>query len=490
MNRVARKTVALASMAMFMFGALLVAAPTDADISLSSELTTEEGATTALGGGDHFFVKFGTDAAFGIVWGTEETENNVYFVIVKARYLGVAQVYDADGNLLQDNYTVKVYTMYAVKLDSVVEFDDVDGNELLQYQRTYNELEGDFSNYSGPEPIMKKVDLQTAWNASDVAYVEDGDDRSWRFDLTATDLPYTMVSENATEGAGDGVLNNLTLSFNLEANMVQVDNASLPQWRITVTTGPLGAMTFVYPERIDDIQVVGKVIKYDVKWDQTIEGWDYDPANENPMLLMEMQNIVGNLIPPLMAKWMDARMLTYMNAVGVMACESTTGDLEVNESTGSLPAVKQLTATRLTFGSDWTKIGVLTWVDDAVVDGEPVYVKAQVMAGHRVLAFGEGQTRFEGFVALTGLTFPGGDLIVHDPTFSSEVLVDVSVEDGRDFPMLFVVLGAIVAIAALVIVAVLASSGDKNKPKQGTKNSYERSRGSQPGEWEKYYNRK
>jgi hypothetical protein len=155
MKQVSRRSITLASMAMFVFGALLAVAPADAEISLTDGLTTEAGATTALGGGDHFFVKFGTDAAFGIVWGTEDVPNNVYFVVVKARYLGVAQVYDADGNLLQENYTIKVYTMYAVKLDCIVEFDDVDDNDLLQYQRTYNELEGDFSTYSGPEPILK-----------------------------------------------------------------------------------------------------------------------------------------------------------------------------------------------------------------------------------------------------------------------------------------------------------------------------------------------
>jgi hypothetical protein len=488
MNQRARVTVALASMAMFVLGALLVAAPASADISLTDDLTTEEGATTALGGGDHFFVKFGTDAAFGIVWGTEETQNNVYFVVIKARYLGVAQVYDAEGDLLQDNYTIKVYTMYAVKLDGIVEFDDVNDDELLQYQRTYSEYENDFTSYVGPEPVVKKVDLNTAWNASEVAFVEDGDDRSWTFDLTASDLPYVLLAENATEAVGDGVLNSVTLSFNLEATMVQVDNASLPQWRITVTTGPLGAMTFVLPERIDDIQVVGNVIKYDVKWDQTIYGWDFDPTNESPMLLIEMHNIVGNLIPPLMAKWMDSRVLTYMNAVGVMTCQSTAGDFEVNETTGSLPAIRQLTATRLTFGSDWTRIGVLTWVDDVMVDGEPALVKAQVMAGHRVLAFGEGQTRFEGFVALTGMTFPGGSLIVHDPTFSSEALVDVSVPEERNLPTFFIGLVAVIAIAAIIAAAAIFSG--KDKPKRGVKNSYEKSQGSQPGEWEKYYNRK
>ena len=484
-----RTVAAISAVFMLMIGALMVPAPTSAGVLLADELTAEDGSTTALGGGDHFFVRFGSDAAFGIVWGTEEVQNNVYFVVIKARYLGFAQVYDADGDVIEENYTIKVYTMYAVKLDSLVEFDDVDDNDVLQYQRTYNDVAGEFSDtYTGPETTYKKVDLNTAWSASEVEEIEEGDVRSWNFDLSASNLTYTMLSENATQDVGDNMLNDLTLSFKLEAATMQIDNASLPQWRITVTTGPLGAMTFLYPERIDDMQITGSVIKYDVKWDQEIDGWDFDPANENPMLLMEMHSIVGHWMSPLMAKWMDMRMLSYMNAIGVMTAESTQGEIEVNETTGALPSVRQLTATRLTFGSDWTRIGLLTWVDNATVDGEPAYVKAQVMAGHRVLAFGEGFTRFEGFVALTGLTFPGGSLIVHDPTFSAEALVDVSVKGEEQIPVMLLGIAAAVVIIVVVAIAVLVTSGDR--PKKGVKDGYEKSRGSRPGEWERYYNKK
>lgn len=479
---------AFASVFMLMLGAMIVPYSTSADISLTDQLAEEDGNTSVLGGGDHFFVKFGEDAAFGIVWGNEEIENNVYFVAIKARYLGLAQVYDSDGEVLQEDYALKVYTMYAVKLDSIVEFDDIDENGVLQYQRTYNEAESEFTTCVGPEPTPKKVDLNAAWTASEVQSSDDDDVKSWSFGLTATNLTYTMLDENATEDVGDNMLNSLTLTFHLEANVVQVDNATLPQWRITVTTGPLGAMTFLYPERLDDLQIAGDVIQYDVKWDQEIAGWDFDPANENPMLLMEMHNIVGNWMPQLMMKWMDMRMLSFMNAVGVMNCESTDGDLDVNETTGVLPTVKQLTATRLTFGSDWTRIGLLTWVDDAVVDGEPAEVKAQVMAGHRVLAFGEGATRFEGFVTLTGLSFPGGGLIVHDPTFSSEALVNISTGDEERIPTALLGIAAVIAIIVIVVIAVALTG--RGKPKQGVKNGYEKSRGSQPGEWEKYYNKK
>ncbi|HUV61055.1 MAG TPA: hypothetical protein VMW71_02685 [Thermoplasmata archaeon] len=479
---------ALTSVVMLMLGALVLPAPAAADIALNDELTEADGSTTILGGGEHFFVKFGEDAAFGIVWGTEDVENNVYFVAIKARYLGLAQVYDADGNVLESDYSLKVYTMYAVKLDSIVEFDDIDDNGVLQYQRAYNEDDSEFTTYAGPEPTPKKVDLRTAWTASDVEATEGDNGKSWNFELTAKNLAYTMLEENATPDAGDGILNSLTLSFNLEANVVQVDNATLPQWRITVTTGPLDMMTFLYPERLDDMQIAGDVIQYDVKWDQEIDGWDFDPANENPMLLIEMQNIVGNWMSKLMAKWMDMRMLSYMNAVGVMACESTEGALEINETTGDLPTVKRLTATQLTFGSDWTRIGLLTWVDDAMVDGEPAEVKAQVMAGHRVLAYGVGETRFEGFVTLTGLAFPGGGLIVHDPTFSVDALVNISIGQAEEMPTVLLGIAAVIVIIVVVAIAVVAAG--RGKPKQGVKNGYEKSPASRPGEWEKYYNKK
>lgn len=486
-----RKMVAAAvTVLMLALGALMMPAPASAGVLLGDELTEELGSTTALGGGENFFVKYGDDATFGIVWGNETVENNVYFVVIKTRYLGLAQVYDADGDVLEEDYTVAVKTMYAVKLDSLVEFDDTDDNGVLQYQRTYNDKAGEFSEiYTGSETTYKKVDLNTAWSASEVQRAESDGVMSWNFDLTASNLSYTMLHDNATEDVGDQVLNNLTLSFNLEATKIQVDNASLPQWRITVTKGPLGAFTYLYPERLDDMQVNGNVIRYDVKWDQAIEGWDFDPANENPMLLMEMQGIVGHFLSPLMAKWMDMRTLSYMNAMGVMQAESTQGTVEINETTGDLPSVKQLTGTRLTFGSDWTKIGLLTWVDNVTVDGEPAKVIAQVMAGHRVLAFGdEPYVRFEGFVTLTGLTFPGGGLIVHDPTFSADVLVDLTTSEDQKIPGMFLGMAVAIAIIIIVAIAVLVTRGEK--PRKGLKDGYDRGRSSRPGEWERYYNKK
>ena len=481
---------AVTAVLMMVMGMFAVPSQAAAEVvSLDGQIETEDGATEVLGGGDHFFVKFGTDAAFGIVWGTDENENAVYFVTIKARYLGLAQVYSNDGEMIEENATVKIYTMYAVKLDSMLEFNDSDEDGAVNYTRTYDD--GNFLNYTYEETVYKKVDLNTSWTASDVIETEANDSRAWDFSLTATDLPYELVDEAAETDVGDNVLNELKLSFHMTADLAQYDNVSLPQWRVTVTSGPLGKMLFMSAERLEPLQAEGKIMKYDVKWDQEITGWDYDPNNTSPAVLIEFHSLVGNFISPVMATWMEMKMLTYTNQVGVMNCASVEGELEVNESTGDLIMPKQLTQTKLTFGTDLTEIGQLTWVDSVTVDGEPELVRVQIMAGHRVMAMakvaGEMQW-FTGFVALGAMVFPGGNSIIHDPVYSAEALVDVNVDSPTEIPVFLLLVGAVVIVLIVVAIAAVTTSGKKSgKGDQGT---YERSKSSQPGDWSKYYNKK
>ena len=452
-----KTTFAMTAMLMMVMGILAVPAQVSAEaVALNEQIETEEGATDVLGGGNHYFVKFGTDAAFGIVWGTETEENAVYFVAVKARYLGLAQVYNNDGEMVEENYAVKTYTMYAVKLDSMLEFNDSDEDGLLTYTRSYD---GDaFNDYTYDETVYKKVDLTAAWDASEVIETDDGDSMAWDFSLTATDLPYELVDESADPVVGDNVLNELTLTFHMTADLAQYDDVSLPQWRVTVTEGPLGKTVFKNADRLEPLQAEGKIMKYDVKWDQEINGWDYDPNNTNPAVLIEFHSIVGNFISPLMATWMEMNTLRYMNEAGVMNCESTEGDLDVNESTGDMTEPMALTQTRLIFGSEWTNIGALTWVDDVTVDGEPEQVRVQIMAGHRVstqaMVAGEWET-FEGFVALGAMVFPGGNSISHDPVFSSEALIDVSTGDKNNLSVLILLVMVVVIVVVVIAIAAV-----------------------------------
>ena len=74
--------------------AVLVSPAARAATLINNQLVQETGPTSVLGGGDHVFVRFGSDAAFGVVYGTTANPNDIYIVAIKARYLGVAQVFD------------------------------------------------------------------------------------------------------------------------------------------------------------------------------------------------------------------------------------------------------------------------------------------------------------------------------------------------------------------------------------------------------------
>ncbi len=469
MNRIMIKTfVSLAAVLALMLSALAI--PTSASaqtVDMSDEITTETGATDMLGGGDHFFVRFGTDAAFGIVWGNDDTENNVYFVAIKARHLGFAEVQDGEGKMLSENQAIEIYTIYTVKLDNLLEFDDVNDDGTLPYYRLFDTGTDEYTTYVSTEPLLKKVDLATSWNATDVVETSDSEKRAWTFGLTANDEPYSQLDAGAESAVGDNRLNNLTLTFNLEASLVEVDDASMPQWRIAVQTGASAGWTYMNAERLENMVASGKLMSYDVKWDQRIEGWDYDSANTNPVLMMEFQAVMMNGFPN---TWMNAMMLRHMNAVGVMNCESTEGDnLAVNDSTERLTTTERI-KTSLTFGTDWTGIGSLTWVDDVTVDGEPELVRAQIMEAYRVASTNTvagHSMNFAGFVALGGLMFPGGDLIAHDPTFTSEAFVDVSEGGTTGLPL--VLIGLAVAIIAIIVVAALFAVFYGKKPRKEDK---------------------
>jgi hypothetical protein len=171
-----------------------------------------------------------------------------------------------------------------------------------------------------------------------------------------------------------------------------------------------------------------------------------------------------------------------------MNCAAVEGNLTVNETTGDLERPKQLIQTRLTFTAGWTNVGNLTWVDDATVDGEPALVRAQVMAAHRVLGLSADGKVFVGFVALGGMSFPGGSLIIHDPTFTTDALVNVDTTT-KTLPVFMI--GLVLGVVVVIGVAVVAvSMGHNKKPGQGVRNSYEKSTSSQPGAWSKYYNKK
>jgi hypothetical protein len=497
MTQYARTAVICAMIASMMISmALLVPAPASASSgSRIDQLTTESGSTEILGGGSHFFIKFGSDAAFGIVWGNDTKENNIYFVSIVARNIGLVNIYDNKGDLVLGNHTVRIYTMYAVKLDSLIEFNDLNGDGTLQYHRAYDKETGEFKNYTSSETIYKMASLKTAWSASPVNETNTSDARDWSFSLTATNLSYVPLNLAANQSVGDYKLNEVRLTFHLEAKVDHVENATIPEWRVTVTTGPFGGKWFHDAEFQQNKTVSGDYVKYHVKWDKVIQGWDFDPSNTHPTLLMEFQSILGNYIPPSLVAAMEMaqykRMVANMGEDGYAIYDSPASHIKMNESFGEFSSPRALSTPRITFGGDRSKIGALEWNSNVTVDGKPGKVHGQVLAAFPITTFGGNGALFTGFVLLGGLDYPGGSLIVQDPTFSSETLLNVSLSTGGGGagPLSSGLIGLLVlVVAGIVIVSIVLVA--IRRPGAKTKDSYEKPSDSQQGDWSKYYEKK
>lgn len=447
--------------------AFVTAPPAQAATRINSQLVEESGPTTALGGGDHVFVRFGTDAAFGVVYGTTANPNNIYIVAIKARTLGVAQVVDQGGRSVAENRSIKIYTLYAVKLDSLVEFRDLNGNSIADYARVYNTTTNRFSDYiSRGDTLYKKVDLKTNWTASPVVRTNDTGNRSWTFNLTAQNLPYTAIANYS--GPVTGALPMVRFTFHLNASLEQVDNATVPQWQVMV--GTVGGRTVVTNiSRMADLTVSGKAVHYDLKWDQNIAGWTFEPGNtagNAHRILLELGAIVGNRIPAaLVDAWFEGRVMDRMGETGSAQYATAAGLQRANDTSGTYAAVRRLQSPYVDFGGNWTRIARLVWVSNSVVDGVTRPVFGQIVAGLRFVALGEGGNVFAGFVILAGMSFRGGASIVHDPTVTSDVQADLqlpgSPATGGPTPLALAAVGAVVVIAALLVVAFLVSKRRK-----------------------------
>jgi hypothetical protein len=441
-------------------GAILYPPIVRADTPISEQLLEETGPTGALGGGDHLFVRFGSDAAFGIVYGTTATPNNIYIVALKARYLGVAQVVDAQDRSIAQNRPIKIYTLYAVKLDSILEFRDGNNNGVADYGRMYDSTTNRFSDYFNRpgDTLYKKVDLHTNWTASPIVRANGTGFRSWTVNLTAGSLSYGSIA-NST-GSLSGNLPTVRFGFHLNASLTQVDNTTVPQWKIVVDS-PSGPSVVTSISRMADLFVSGKAVQYNLKWDQDIDSWTYD-ANNTPAsrrrLLLELGAIVGNLIPAaIVDAWFHNRVLNRMGETGVARFNTSAGPTTANDTTGPGPAVRPFQSALVEFGANWTRIGRFLWTSDSIVDGTSRPVFGQIVTGVPFWVLGERGDAFVGFALLIGLSFRGGASITHDPTVATDIQADLALP-ASSFPgalFIIAVVGGAVLIGTLLLLVLL-----------------------------------
>lgn len=398
---------------------LNVAPPAQAATTdISGQLTTSAGSTSAFGGGNYRFIEFGSDAAFGVIWGNTTHANNIYVVAIKARYLGVGQVYNLGGGLVVANQPVKIYTIYASQIQDIVEYKDVTLDGVANYTRSYNTTTKSWSNYAFTGDVgYKYVNLNTSWVPGNVSYANGTSYKAWSFNLTATNLAYYNISSRTKL---TGALPLVRFTFHLNASALQRDNVSVPQWNVTVDQ-VLGRYYLSSVTRMENLTLKSiQAVHYDLKWDQLIDGWTY--ANQNTIglrrLLVETGSIVANYVPPaLLAGW---KLIQRLNDEGVAAYNTTAGAETAGNGTGAFPTPHVFQSPNVDFGGDWTRIARFDWATNSTVDNVTRPLVAQI-AGAWAFAYLDAKGLWYGFVALVGFNYYGGNIIVHDPDVSADV---------------------------------------------------------------------
>jgi hypothetical protein len=489
---VATASIALVLMMMLTSFALPSASAATATTNENSKITTETGNTTDLGGGDHFYVKFGSDAAFGLLWGTQQDPNNIYFVSYISRYLGDVNVNEPNGTVLAQK-PLKIYTLNAVKLDRLIEYNDSDGNGILNYNAQLGSTISDI--LAGHEQIYKGVDLNTAWTASNWQNGTDGNGNlSWSFTLTARNLTYNVPLRYLADNRGQN-LSSIALTFHLTASTNFVSNISIPQYNVSMSQG-VGGNKFSDLQKGSNLTFSGNVTSYNVKWDKNITGWDADPRDKNPMLMAEYGALVENYIPPEVTKLMALsdceKMVAATGDNGTM-----TADTHQLDGESTLSGALSLHSPRLTFGGDRSTIGTFEWVQNVTVDGQTKNTTSQVTA---IMPFNErfGGNEFYGFAAMIGISYPYGQSIVQDPAISSQAMTDLAIASStpansgngatpsspHSLPVGLMLIVSIVAIAAVLAIMLVR----RRHPKQ-PKQNYEATN-QMGGDTAKYYEKK
>lgn len=467
---------------------------------------TERGATEAYGGGNYYLIAFGTqktglDAAFGVIWGTEENPNSIMPFAVQARYLGVAQVYDDNGNVIEENYPIKVYTFYGLKLETILEFNDTNGDGICNFIRDPDAAW--WQSKWEHEPIYnKRIDLNTAWTVSKVSSSENKStqEKSWQFTLTAINQAYKRLrlQRPLDEGAEGNVLEKLEFTFHLRAKLVEVDGIPVPQFNVTITDDPdledeAAAWPVLSSERMEDKMYTGKKALYGIKWDHEIDGWDFNPNNQNKSLLMEFRAVLGNFIPATTTHWFRAQFMQRLGEDGRARYRNENGMWVNSTADDPEPLAPRRVRNRIEFEGNWSKVGRFTWASNVTVDGQEKEMYAQVQAGIPFALPGRYGRLYSGFALIGGLSYPGGDSIYHDPGIEGEMTFDISSSTNDVEPKLqpfsFIVLGLL--IVAVVAVVIVAGSRGKGKRPEGFENSYDRYTSSYAQQdWSQYYERK
>src|SRR5438309_4487455 len=360
-----------------------------------------------FGGGDLVAVKAG-DALFGVRYGSSVHPNDIVIFAEYKRFLGGADIVDAQGNHLATR-GIPVYTVLAQSLSRFIEFrlvNATDGFDLTSWDHLL------------PVPLtqnvpMKALPLTTAWTLSGLSNETVAGVTYVNFTVSATNLTYARVANNTS--VGDGKLNQVAFTFHLTVD-THDKTLQVPWYRVTVDDADRSAIRHV--EFLGYRNVTGPAVSMAAKYDHDIEGWDF--AYPQDKLALETHLIVGNYIPERTAMFIhDAYDREHATDDHNATVPTTTA---LNETAPPRPQLYM--RDRVYFDDDFTRIGRFVWETGVTVDGQPATMTFNIQGGGRLMLAHDG-AYFLGFWLRAAFVYPAGQVIVHDPVLSTESLADL-----------------------------------------------------------------
>ena len=394
-----------------------------------------------LGGGDYVMAKAPSgDSWIAVVYGTgnQTVKSPITIVASWIRTLAGVEVHDASGMLLNRSRPVAVRSLLVHRFASLIEFNDTNGDGIGNVAVSNQPVAAD--QLVATEPVYKAVSLRQAWERGPVSEgttTENGTlVRSLEFDLTATDLDYIVVGNRSAtnDSPGDGKLNSLRFTLQLRV-FIRKSTVSVPFYNISLSA--VAAQT-ASATRLADRTYNVTTVAARAKTGHIIEGWDLEPTNERPRLMLGTATTFGWAATPAAAAWMTADFVQKTLGGGGTASFTREGGTEVLASAADdslrsddAPADKadmpaKAGARELRLADNWEKCGWLTWTSDVLVYENETSLASTGQAfyqvqGARRTALATDRGTYSGLLLLGGLSYPGAWKVVHDPELGADM---------------------------------------------------------------------
>ncbi len=424
-------------------GLLLVAtlplvAAGDEDGSVPAKIHKATGTTDLMGGGDYVAIRFGNDAWFGVIYGTDKDPNSVIIYSRMARYLGMSNVKTGAGKQLASRTPIKAWTFLGMRMNSLVEYNDTDGDGICHLLRKGGNV--DKASFTAVDQVFKAVNLNASWELSEVTKEKNNSAKwaSYQFSLTARNLGYIDLTGGTAPPNASDVLDSVTFTFKLTAH-VNRTKVLVPIYNITVKAGAGGAAgTWKADGTVTKTtkNVTGNVVRYGSKVDHDIRGWDFQENNANASLMLENLVLSATSVPSKPGKWYHMNTLRALKREGGIRFNGDKGN-ETLQTEGLGTGYQQtkprrVVHPRMDISDEWERSGRLTWIKDVeITDGNTTTTEEMTyqVQGGKAFAFKDGERMAAGLLMAAGFNYPAGERIYHDPGVESQGFLGEEEED-------------------------------------------------------------